>query len=83
MTGRELIIYILQNNLENVVIDVELENNTINPLIPLFITEQEAAIKFNVGLKTIRTWYYLGELPGKYSKGELYILRSAEKPSEV
>ena len=45
MTGRELIIYILSNNLENAKVfedDAFLEN--------LFMSEQEAASKFGVGL---------------------------------
>ena len=51
MTGRDLIIYILENNLEN------------EPLVqngkPIgFITVGEAASKMNVGVATISTYIY-------------------------
>lgn len=49
MTGRELILYILQNNLENEVIIKD-------GLFVELLNEQEAAAKFNVGVATIRTW---------------------------
>ena len=54
MTGRELILYILQNNLENEVV--------INQgLFVGFLNEKEAAIKFNVGIATIKAWRKRGK----------------------
>lgn len=50
MTGRELIIYILENGLENTDVS-ELIFDT-----PAFLTIHEAARKFDVGLATIHTW---------------------------
>ena len=49
MTGRELIIYILKNNLEDV--DVNSEEFT-----SAFITMFEAAAKLNVGLATMKAF---------------------------
>ena len=50
MTGKELILYILQNNLENTVV---LEEGFFTG----FMTEEEVAVKFNVGIETVRAWY--------------------------
>lgn len=54
MTGKEVILYILQNNLEN---EVVMENN----LFIGFLNEKEAAVKFNVGLATIKAWRKYGK----------------------
>ena len=50
MTGKELIMYILQHNLENTVV---LEDGFFTG----FMTEEETAVKFNVGVETVRAWY--------------------------
>lgn len=72
MTGKELIIYILENGLENT--DVyELIFDT-----PAFLTIHEAARKFNVGLATINVWVQHGYLKAYVVKGELKIPDSAE-----
>lgn len=57
MTGKEVILYILQNNLENEVI---LKDNFFFNCI----NEKEVAIKFEVGIATVKTWYERGLLPG-------------------
>lgn len=49
MTGRDLIIYILKN---------ELEDETVS-----FMTMSEAAVKFHVGIETIRVWIQRGQIP--------------------
>lgn len=66
MTGRDLIIHILENNLED---DMIFESGNI----PGLITMEEAAIKYNVGLSTIRIWLNLGMLNGVMIGGRLYI----------
>lgn len=67
VTGRDLIIYIMQNNLEDeVVIDT--------------MSEGEAAIKFGVGVHSIRVWYKLGLLKGFEFNGHLVILRDSTDP---
>ena len=55
MTGRDLIIYILENHLEN-------EELFKDGTFPGLLTYDEAAKKFNVGVHTIRTWVELGML---------------------
>lgn len=70
MTGRELIVYILENNLENVSITDESFMN--------LISVEEAAIKFNVGVETIKVWYAYGVIQGIRIGDDLYILSNAE-----
>lgn len=57
MTGRQLIIYILTNNLE----DKELfkDGKFLD-----FLTVDEVAVKFKVGRAVIKTWNDLGLLEG-------------------
>ena len=57
MTGKELIIYILQNNLEDE--QVFKDGKFIG-----FLTIEEAAIKMNVGISTIVTLLDQGKLNG-------------------
>lgn len=66
MTGRDLIIYILENNLEN-------EPIFKDGKCPGCITISEAALKFSVGEETIRAWYMLEMLDGYMYDGKLYI----------
>lgn len=70
MTGRDLIIYILANNLEDSPI---YENGKIIG----FMTATEAAEKFNVGLSTIKVWVNEGTLDGIRIGEELYIPANA------
>lgn len=67
MTGRDLIVYILTNNLENE--PVFLDNGFFN-----LLSEGEAAEKLDVGLATIRTWIELGMLKGVRVGDKFYIL---------
>lgn len=53
MTGRDLIIYILKNNLENE--DIFLDGKIVG-----FLKIEEAAEKFNVGIPTIMMWIAIG-----------------------
>lgn len=73
MTGRELIIYILQNNLED---EIFFKDGNI----PGFINENQTASKFGVGAETIRTWYLLGWLDGMEIGGKLYFLNNVPDP---
>lgn len=66
MTGRDLILYILQNHLEDTPI---FENGKIIG----FMTVGEAAEKFKVGTETIRLWVRLGYMYGVDVHGDLYI----------
>ena len=68
MTGRELIIFIMQNKLEDKVL-LELMNET------------EAAAKFDVGVATIRVWYDYGYITGGLDiGGTLYLLKDTPDP---
>ena len=71
MTGRELIIYILSNGLED-------EPIYEDGKILGFITASEAAEKFNVGLATIKVWINEGTLDGIRIGEELYIPANAD-----
>lgn len=72
MTGRDLIIYILENNLEN-------EPIFINSKLLGFLTVDEAALKYNVGPETIRIWFELKMIPGIRIGKEIYILPNGVK----
>ncbi len=71
LTGRDLIIYILQNDLENE--PVFLDSGFLN-----LLTEAEAATKFNVGVPTIKVWYERGLIKGIRVGDKIYILPKGE-----
>lgn len=73
MTGKELILYILQNNLEDTVV---LEDGFFIG----FMTAEEAAAKFGVGVATIWTWYYYGRINGLKIGDSLYFLKDVADP---
>lgn len=73
MTGREMIIYIMQNNLED---EVVLKNG----FFVGFMDEREAAAKFGVGVETIQVWYSLGMLDGIRVGEKLYFLKNVPDP---
>ena len=55
MTGRDLIIYILKNGLED---EPVFKDGTFMGLI----TEDQAAVKLGMGVGTIRAWISLGRI---------------------
>ena len=71
MTGRDLIIYILENHLE----DEELFKDG---KIPGLLTYEEAAVKFGVGVETIKLWLVLGYLKSFEIYGRFYIPETEE-----
>lgn len=73
MTGKELILYILQNNLENTVV---LEDG----FFVGFMNEDEAALKFNVGVATIRAWYNCKWIKGTKIGDSLYFRKDIADP---
>lgn len=73
MTGRDLIVYILQNNLED---ELVFQNGKFLG----FMTEDEAAVKFNVGLATVRVWVAAGALHGVRLGNIVYIPANAKDP---
>ena len=73
MTGRDLIIYILQNNLEDTPIFKD------GKLLG-FMNVEEAAVKYEVGVATVKLWFRLGMLPAIVIGEEIYIPADTNKP---
>lgn len=73
MTGRDLILYILENHLED---EVVIENG----IFVWLMSEEEAAVKFGVGVAQIRAWYMCKMLSGTKIGDQLYFLRNAADP---
>ena len=73
MTGKELIIYILQNNLEDTVV---LDGGVFIG----FMTEGEAAVKFNTGIETVRAWYDCKMIHGTKIGDSLYFRKDVADP---
>lgn len=73
MTGKELILYILEHDLEN---EVVIENG----IFVWLMDEEEAAVKFDVGVATIKAWYICGMLNGTKIGDHLYFLRNVKDP---
>lgn len=73
MTGKELILYILQNNLENTTV---LEGCFFTG----FMTEEEVALKFNVGIATVRAWYHCRMVEGTQISDSLYFRKDIADP---
>lgn len=74
-TGRDLIIYILKNNLEDQPIYKD------GKLLG-FISVYEAAAIANVGVNTIFAWLQLGQIEGVVIGGELFIPADFRSPLE-
>lgn len=75
MTGRDLILYILANGLED---EPVFENGRFIG----FMTAEEAAVKMKVGIATIHIWVGLGQLKGLEIGDNLYIPANAKSPME-
>lgn len=76
MTGKELIIYILQNDLEN-------ETVIKDGIFVWLMDEEEAAVKFGVGISTIKAWHACGMLSGTKINDHLYFLRNISDPRKI
>lgn len=75
MTGRDLIIYILQNNLED---DLIIKDGKFVWLMD----EEQAAVKFDVGIATIKAWYNFGLLQGMEIGDSIFFLKTTTNPKE-
>lgn len=73
MTGKELIVYILQNDLENEVVIKD-------GIFVWLMNEEEAAVKFCVGVAQVKAWYMCGMLSGTKIGDHLYFLRNCNDP---
>ena len=76
MTGRDLIVYILQNGLEN-------EPIYEDGKILGFMNEMGAAIKFGVSTATIRVWADLNTLDAVKIGNDYYIPANAINPLKL
>ena len=65
MTGRDLIIYILENNLED-------EQIFKDGKFLGYLTIEEMALKYKVGIETVKLWYELGFISGIKIGEEIY-----------
>ena len=75
MTCRELIIYILQNNLED-------EPVIKNGSFVGFLNEVQVAEKFGVGVETVRIWAKLNMIPHANVDHRWLIPANVESPLE-
>lgn len=73
MTGKELIMYILENDLEN---EIVLKDG----MFVWLMTTEEAAAKFDVGVATVKAWYMTGMFSGTKIGDHLYFLRNSKDP---
>ena len=75
MTGRDLILYILENRLEDEIVIKD-------GIFVWLMDENEAAVKFNVGVSTVKAWYITGSIEGTKIGDHLYFLRNVRDPRE-
>ena len=73
MTGRDLILFILQNNLEN-------EEIIKDGVFVCLMSDVDAAVKFEVGVATIRAWYTYGLIDGVKIGDHLYFMKNVSDP---
>ena len=75
MTGRELIIFILVNGLEDDLIVEEMDL-----LSEVCMTLEEAAVKFGVGTATVKAWADGNIIPKICFNDKIYILKNTPNP---
>lgn len=76
MTGRELIIYIMQNGLED-------EDVIKNGVFVGLVGEEEVAARFGVGVETIKAWYTLGMIEAHRINDYLYFRKDITDPRKT
>lgn len=76
MTGRELIMYILKNGLED-------EDIFKDDVFIGFMTVEQAAAKFDVGIHTVLFWYNQEIIKGFDCGGVLYFKADLEDPRKL
>ena len=79
MTGRDLIVYILNRGLENEPI---IKDGKFYPENIGLTTIEQAAMKYNVGTRTIQAWYIMNKIDGVVIDGKVYIFRESKRPTE-
>jgi len=73
MTGRDLIIYILENNLQD-------EPVFKNGRFIGYVTPEEVAVKTEVGTATVHAWMHQGRLDSVAVKEGVYIPANFQSP---
>lgn len=73
MTGKDLIIYILENDLEN-------EDLFSHNFAPLFISAEKAAVKWNCGTATVKAMIEIGKVKGAKIGNEYFVLALQPNP---
>ena len=76
MTGRELVIYILENGLETEEV-IDEKGNPAGMMSP-----EEAAETFEVPIATVMAWLGTGKLQSFYISGTHYIPKNAQNPNK-
>lgn len=76
MTGRDLIVYILQNGLED-------EPVFKNGRFIGFVTPEEVAVQTNVGTATVHAWMHQGRLENEAVREGVYIPANYESPKKL
>lgn len=77
MTGKDIIHYILDADLENKEVFDE------KGMFVGFMSEKEATDVFNVGVSTIRAWYELGMINAIKVGDTLYLLKDTVDPRRL
>ena len=72
MTGRELILAIIENGLENE--DIFGDKGIFNFLNVKIMSVEQVALKHNVGTETVHAWCALGKMKDIRINGKIYIL---------
>lgn len=75
LTGRDLVLLIINNNLLDVVLDDVVIDDT------LFLTVDEAAVKLGIGTKSLLDMYKLGIVPGFELGNKIYFDKDIELSS--
>lgn len=73
MTGRDLIIYILENGLEN-------EELLSNGLKPLFMTAEHAAVRWDCGTAIVKAMIEMGKVKGIKLGNEYFVFAKQPNP---
>lgn len=76
MTGKQLILYILLNDLENEMIFKD--GKFLD-----FLTEEEVAAKFEVGVATVKSWCALGQVKGFTIGDSIFFPKDIADPRKV
>ena len=71
MTGRDLIVYILSNRLEN----EKLNEDSLLPMIHNYMEDEAVAVALGVGVATVRVWAKTGKFEKVIEKSETFMFQ--------